>query len=451
MKRENRRQTVFTRRALLLMGGQVTILGGLGARLYQMQVIDAAQYRTKARDNRISARLIAPPRGRILDRFDQVLAGNRANWRALLIAEQTDNIAATLTRLASIIPLSEAEQARVIQEAHRNRRFIPVLVRDFLTWDEMARIEVAAPDLPGILVDVGSTREYPFADQLAHVVGYVAPPNQKEVGSDPLLALPGMRVGRAGVEKQHDLELRGQAGVVQLEVNAFGRVIRELDRQDGVQGAEVGLTIDATLQQSVIGHLGDQSASALVLDCTNGEVLAMATQPSFDPSLFNSGVSEAQWRAWITNERAPLINKATTGLYAPGSTFKVAVALAALTSGALKPTDQIFCPGYIDIGTSRFHCWKLGGHGLLDVRGGLKNSCDVFFYETARRTGIDTIAAMAHRLGLGVKPDIDLPGVRTGLIPTREWRIAQGHPWNIGDTVVAGIGQGYIVVTPLEL
>ena len=451
MKRENRRATVFTRRALLLMGGQVAVLGGLAARLYQMQVVDGARYATAARDNRISARLIAPPRGRILDRFGVVVAGNRTNWRALLVAEQTNDIPATLDRLSQIIPLNDAERARVIQEAHRHRRFIPVLVRDFLTWDQMAQIEVAAPDLPGILVDVGTTREYPFSDQLAHVVGYVAPPNGADVAADPLLALPGMRVGRAGIEKQHDLDLRGQAGVVQMEVNAYGRVIRELDRQDGVQGAEVGLTIDSGLQQAVVGHLADQSASAVVLDCTNGEVMAMATQPSFDPSLFNSGVSEAQWIAWTQNARAPLINKATAGLYAPGSTFKLAVALAGLSSGALKSTDRINCPGYLDVGTSRFYCWKRDGHGLLDLHGGIKNSCDVFFYETARRTGIDNIAAMAHRLGLGVQLPIDLPGARAGLIPTREWRIAQGHPWNIGDTVVAGIGQGYIEVTPLAL
>jgi len=189
----------------------------------------------------------------------------------------------------------------------------------------------------------------------------------------------------------------------------------------------------------------------VVMDCRNGEVLAMATNPSFDPSVFNSGVSQAQWLEWTNDRRTPLINKATSGLYAPGSTFKMAVALAGLESKALSPGDHINCPGYLDLGDTRFHCWRKGGHGTLDLRGGLKNSCDVFFYEVARRTGIDHIAVMANRLGLGVELELDLPGQRPGLIPTREWRISKGHAWNMGDTIVSGIGQGYIQVTPLQL
>src|SRR6185437_13014031 len=451
MKRDTQRTGVFTRRALLLMGGQVAILGALGARLYQIQVVEGARYTTLSDENRISARLIAPPRGRILDRFGEVLAGSRLNWRALLIAEQTADVSNTLDTFSRIVPLADHERARIAREVQRHRRFIPVMVREFLSWDDMAAIEVNAPDLPGIVVDVGTTRLYPFGEQLAHVVGYVAPPNETDVADDPLLALPGIRIGRAGVEKYHDVALRGRAGSVSLEVNAVGRVIRELDRTEGVQGTEVGLTIDVGLQQAVLDRLGDESASSVVLDCQTGEVLAMATNPSFDPSLFNSGVSPAQWQAWSTDRRTPLINKATNGLYAPGSTFKMAVALAGLESKAISPTDRINCPGYLDLGDTRFHCWRKGGHGLLDLRGGIKNSCDVYFYEAARRTGINTIAAMAHRFGLGMELDIDLPNQKVGLIPTREWRKAHGHAWNIGDTIVSGIGQGFIQVTPLQL
>jgi penicillin-binding protein 2 len=451
MKRETQRSGVFTRRALLVAGGQLAALGYLGARLYQVQVVDGARYATLAKTNRVSARLIAPPRGRILDRFGTVVAGNRQNWRALLMAEQTDNVAATLDNFTRLVPLPEHELTRIDREIRRHRRFIPIVLREFLNWDDMARIEVNAPDLPGILVDVGTSREYPFGPTLAHVVGYVAPPNERDVAADSMLALPGIRVGRAGVEKFHEPELRGRAGEVQLEVNAVGRVIRELDRQEGTQGDEVGLTIDAALQQAVLGHLGDESASAVVMDARNGEVLAMAANPSFDPSLFNSGVSQAQWIEWTNNRKAPLINKAIDGLYAPGSTFKTVVAIAALEARAITPSDRINCPGYLDFGDRRFHCWAKYGHGLLDLHGGLKNSCDVFFYETARRTGIDKIAAMANRFGIGTRLDIDLPGARTGLMPTREWRERQGHPWNIGDTIVCGIGQGYIQATPLSL
>ena len=393
----------------------------------------------------------APPRGRILDRFGIVLAGSTTNWRAVLVAEQADSVAATLDAFSALLPLSEYERARIDRELHRKRKFIPVMVREFLTWDEMAAIEVNAPDLPGIVVDAGTSRDYPFGSQFAHLVGYVAPPNEADVADDPLLGLPGLRIGRAGMEKFHDLGLRGRAGAVQLEVNAVGRVIRELDRQEGLPGEDVGLTLDAGLQQYVLNTLGDESASAVVMDCRNGEVLAMATNPSFDPSVFNSGVSQAQWLEWTKDRRTPLINKATAGLYSPGSTFKMAVALAGLESKAITPTDRIACPGYLDLGDTRFHCWRKGGHGSLDLRGGLKNSCDVYFYDVARRAGIDHIAAMANRLGLGVELELDLPGQRPGLIPTREWRVAHGHAWNMGDTVVSGIGQGFIQVTPLQL
>ncbi|MBN9563531.1 MAG: penicillin-binding protein 2 [Alphaproteobacteria bacterium] len=451
MRRDGKQRSVFTRRALLLMGGQVAALGVLAAKLYQVQVVDGARYATLADENRISARLVAPPRGRLLDRAGVVVAGNRLNWRALLVAEEAEDVGATLDAYSRVLPLPEHERARVEREVRRHRRFIPILIADFLSWEEMARVEVNAPDLPGIIIDVGTTRQYPFSEKLAHVVGYVAPPNEDDLGEDPMLALPGIRVGRAGMEKAQDLPLRGRAGVVQLEVNAVGRVIRELDRQEGVPGQDVTLTIDAGLQEAVLKRLGDESASAVVMDCRNGEVLAMATNPSFDPSLFNSGVSQAQWIAWTRNRRTPLINKAAAGVYAPGSTFKMAVALAGLDRKAITPYDRVNCPGYLDLGDTRFHCWRKGGHGALDLRGGLKHSCDVYFYEIARRIGIDRIAAMANRLGMGVDLPTDLPGARKGLVPTRAWRMSKGKAWNIGDTIVAGIGQGFIQVTPMQL
>jgi penicillin-binding protein 2 len=444
-------RAVFTRRAIALAGVQVGVLGLLGSKLYQVQVAQGHHFALLAKTNRVSTRLIAPPRGQLVDRFGVVLAGNRLNWRALLMVEQTQDAEATLDRFGMILPFEPHERTRLTREIGRHQRFIPVTVRDFLNWDQMAAIEANAPDLPGIVVDVGTTRQYPLGASLAHVVGYVAPPADADIADDPLLALPGTRVGRAGVEKFYEQRLRGRAGQVQLEVSPVGRVVRELDRQEGLPGPQIGLTIDAELQQSVLGHLGDESASAVVLDCTNGEVLAMATNPSFDPSLFNAGVSQAQWQEWQSDKRNPLINKAVAGVYSPGSTFKMAVGLAAMNAGVLSATDRIDCPGYLDLGDARFHCWKKGGHGSLDLHGGLKNSCDVFFYEVARRVGIDRIAALSHRMGLGTDLDIELPGVRRGLIPTREWRERRGHPWNMGDTIVTGIGQGYVQITPLQL
>ena len=345
MKRETKHTGVFTRRALFVMGAQVAVLGGLAAQLYKVQVVDGGRYATLADENRISARLIAPPRGRVLDRFGTVLGGNRINWRALLVSEQTTDVTGTLENFSRIVPLAEHEKARIEREVHRHRRFIPIMLREFLSWEDMARIEVNAPDLPGVLVDVGTSRVYPFKGEFAHLVGYVAPPNETDVASDSMLALPGIRVGRAGIEKFHDVTLRGRAGAVQLEVNAVGRVIRELDRQEGTQGRDIGLTLVAGLQQAIGKRLGDESASAVVLDCRNGEVMAMVSNPSFDPSLFNSGVSQQQWVEWTRNRRAPLISKAAAGLYAPGSTFKMCTALAGLNARTITPGDRISCPG----------------------------------------------------------------------------------------------------------
>jgi penicillin-binding protein 2 len=449
-KEEERRRGVFTRRALVLGGGQLALFGFLGSRLWRMQAEDGERYATLAEENRVSARLIPPPRGRMLDRNGLVVAANQLHWRALLVAEQTQDVVATLETFSRIVPLTDQERARIEREVRRRRRFVPVAVRDFLSWEEMARIEVNASDLPGILIDVGTTRHYPEAEHLAHLVGYVAPPAERDMDGDPLLELPGIRVGRSGIERHHELRLRGRAGAVQLEVNAVGRVIRELDRREGVPGEDVQLSIDAGLQRALRGRI-EEGTSVVVMDARNGEVLAMASQPSFDPHVFGSGVSAAQWREWTRNRATPLINKATNGLYAPGSTFKMMVGLAALEARIVTPGDRVFCPGHMDLGDTRFHCWNRNGHGRMDMRTALKASCDVYFYEMAKRTGINRIAAMARRFGLGVDLDIELPGIRRGLMPTREWREAQGKPWNLGDTLVHGIGQGFYQVTPLAL
>ncbi|AOX18245.1 penicillin-binding protein 2 [Kozakia baliensis] len=442
---------IFTRRALIVLAAQAGVLGVLGKRLYDLQVVNGGHLKELAARNRTSKRLLAPARGLISDRFGVQLAGNKENWRALLMPEETTDIQATIARFNQIVPLDERDHARIERDLRHVRKYVPVALKDFLTWDDMARIELNAPSLPGVLVDVGSTRLYPLGPLLAHIVGYVAPPNEHDVATSPMMALPGMRAGRAGIEQTQDLALRGQPGSVEMEVNSLGRVMGEMDRVDGQQGDEIALTIDAGLQQMVLNRIGDQSASAVVMDCRNGEVLAMVSTPSFDPSLFDSGVSHAQWIEWTNNERTPLINKAVSGVYPPGSTFKPAVALAALKSGGLSPQDRFFCPGHYDMGGVRFHCWSRWGHGSIDMQQALMYSCDVYFYQAARKIGMDPIKDMANGFGLGTKLGIELPHIRPGVIPTPDWRRKHGFHWNGGDTVNAGIGQGFVQVTPLEL
>lgn len=452
MHRDSDRYRMFSRRSAIFLGGQVLLLSGLGARMYYLQVIEADRYRTLADDNRISLKLLAPPRGLIVDRFGRSLADNRQNYRLILTPENVQDLDKTLDRLASIIAIGPNERQRIAREIKRRRRFKPVIIRENLEWNTVARIEVNAPDLPGIGIDVGESRYYPGGAAMAPILGYVSSVSEKERTGDPLLELPGFRIGKAGIEKTQDLALRGAAGTSQVEVNAFGREIRELQRIEGQPGAEARLTIDFELQRMVAGRLGDNAASAVVMDIHSGEILAMASTPSFDSNAFKRGFSRAEWRQIISNPRAPLNNKAVVGQYAPGSTFKMMVALAALEKGAITPQTRVFCTGEIELGDSKFHCWKRTGHGSMDLMSGITQSCDVYFYEVARRTGIDRISAMARRFGLGERLGIELPGEKNGLMPTRKWKKrTKGVRWQQGETLLAGIGQGFLLATPLQL
>jgi penicillin-binding protein 2 len=453
MKRENSRSKVFTRRAALLAGGQVALLGTLAARLYYLQVMQAGKYAVLADDNRINISLLAPPRGRIVDRFGVPLATNNQNYRVVLVAEQAGDIEATLEAIDKLITLSETDRRRVLRDIRRKHSFVPIVVRANLSWDEVARIEVNVPELPGVMIEEGLTRYYPFGDNAAHVLGYVAPVAEKELTGDPLLELPDFRVGKSGVEKFHDLDLRGTAGTSQVEVNAFGRVVRELSREEAEPGKEIVLGVDMALQDLAARRCAaEQSAACVLLDALTGDVLALVSSPGFDPVAFGAGLSSAMWRDLVANPRNPLSNKSVAGTYAPGSTFKPMVALAALEAGVITPDTQFSCPGHFSLGNNVWHCWRKGGHGTLNLRNGIKHSCDVFFYETARRLGIDRIAAMAKRFGLGQRLDFDIPGEAPGNIPTTQWNLAKyGVAWQLGETISAGIGQSKITVTPLQL
>ncbi|MCP5368530.1 MAG: penicillin-binding protein 2 [Hyphomicrobiales bacterium] len=452
MHRESDRRKLFNRRTAILAGGKALLLSALAGRMYYLQVVESDRYATLAEENRINLRLLPPPRGPIVDRFGAPLAVNRQNYRVVMVSEQADDIEGTIDALGRIIEIGETEHRRILREVRRKRGFVPVTLRENLNWEEVARIEVNAPDLPGVSIDVGQSRHYPHGDALAHVLGYVAAVSENEATGDPLLELPGFRIGKAGVEKVYDLALRGKGGSSQVEVNALGRVIRELSRQEGQPGAQVTLTLDLELQQAVNERIGDESASVVVLDVHSGEVLAMSSRPSYDPNAFNKGLSTDDWKALVSNPKAPLINKSVAGQYSPGSTFKMLVALAALDKGAITRDTTVYCPGHMRLGRARFHCWKHGGHGRLSVVDAITQSCDVFFYEAAKRTGIDHIAAMAKRFGIGEVVGLDLPGERAGLMPTKSWkRGALDQPWHLGETLIVGIGQGYVLTTPLQL
>ncbi len=454
MQRDTDRYKLFTRRVLLLAGGKVLLLSALAGRLYQLQVLDSSKYATLAEDNRINMRLLPPTRGLIFDRTGEPLAVNRQNYRVLLVSERTGNTEATLDRLDIILGLTEQERKRVAREVQRNRSFVPVVVRENLSWDEVAQIEFNAPDLPGISIDVGESRDYPGGEPMSHVLGYVSAVTEREQqeSNDPVLGLPGFRTGKKGIEKALDMPLRGRAGNVQLEVNSVGRVIRELARDEGQPGASHVLTIDAGLQRYTYERLQGESGAVVVMDVHNGDVLALVSTPGFDPNAFSRGLTNTEWQDLLNNPLGPLNNKAISGQYPPGSTFKMITAIAGLESGTITPDTRIPCAGSVELGDTRFHCWLRGGHGAVHLNLALAQSCDCYFYEVAKRAGMDKVAEIALRYGIGVELGVGIPGEKTGLVPSRQWKQASfGQGWQQGETLIFGIGQGYILATPLQL
>lgn len=455
-RKDKSRYATFTRRTLMVSGGMTAVLAALGGRLYQLQIRDGALYRTAAEDNRVNERLVAPPRGRILDRFGIELANNRRNYRLLLVAEQASGgTEQALETIARVIELSDQQKRRVLRDLAANKRFVPVVVAENLSWDEFALINQHLPYLPGVQPDVGETRSYPFGSELSHLLGYVAPvslDDKKGDDDDPLLDLPGFRIGKRGIEKAFDAEVRGEAGASRVEVNAYGRVIRELSSDPARPGKDVYLTIDRELQHFTDQRLGGESAACVVMDVQTGDVLALSSTPGYDPNFFNVGISNDQWKALTTDDHKPLINKAVSGEYPPGSTFKPAMAMAAMQNGLADL--QVNCSGAMQLGNHLFHCWawKKGGHGHVDLKRGLQVSCDVFFYEVARRLGIDKMHEAAVALGFSGRTGIEIPGERPGFVPSSEWKLQRtGVPWQVGDSLSAGIGQGYVVATPLQL
>jgi penicillin-binding protein 2 len=449
VKRDVRGRPAFNRRTALIGLAQFGIFGAIGARLYKLQVQEHGKYAMLAKANSISERLVAPERGLITDRFGIILAGNQLHWRALFMPSQAPDPMAVLDNFARLVALTDDERTTIAAQFTGRPRYIPVLLKDFLQWPDMAAIEVNMPDLPGVIVESGASRVYPFGPDLAHTVGYVARPNQAEAKSDTVLALPGMRIGRSGAEAAQDEAMRGEPGFVQTETNVHGEVVRQVAHDPGTPGQTVTLSLDAGLQELAVQSLGTNSGAAVVLDALTGEILAMASNPSFDPALFDKGVPAGVWAGWMADPAHPLQNKAIAGLFAPGSTFKPTVALAALKAGTLTADSILTCTGSFTLGDHVFWCDNHIAHGSINLTTALQISCDVFFYQVALAVGVDNIADMANRLGIGVDLQMDLPHASPGLVPTIAWAAGRGIHWAPGNTVVQGIGQGYTQVTPI--
>lgn len=443
----------FLSRALFVGILQIGLVMILFGRMYYLQIFEGSHYHLLAEGNRIFSRPLVPLRGQIYDRNGSVLVENETSFRLLLLVDKKKDIESTLAALEEVITLSPEEKEEILKKVGKKHSIDAIVVKDGLTWEEVSAIELHVADLPGISLEVGARRHYPLLSEGAHVLGYVASPSEKEEEEDPTLAIPGLKMGKVGLEKYFDQRLRGTPGYRAFEVNARRKIVRDLNQNESIPGEDIHLTLDGRLQKYASEVLSEyESASAVVLDIQRGEVLALVSTPSFDPNLFPLGISHHDWRELRDNPYVPMTNKAISGLYPPASTIKMFVALAALESGIIDKNTTVYCPGYFYVGDHPFHCWKKHGHGSINVSNAISESCDVFFYEIAKRIGIDRLSATFKAVGLGEGGLEGFPHCKKGLVPTKEWKKDKKNAnWTLSDTIMTSIGQGYMQASPLEL
>lgn len=446
-------RNTFQRRSFLIGG----IQGGVGlllaARMGYLAVAENERYRVLAESNRVNLSLIPPRRGWILDRNGAPLASNRADFRVDIIPEQLEDRDGTIDLLGELLSLSAVAKQDLRDKLSNARGFQPVEVASGLGYDAFAAVSVRLPELPGVVPQRGFSRYYPTGPSVGHLIGYVGAASAEDYEKEPiqLLVTPGFKLGKDSLEKQFEQTLRGVPGARRVEVTARGRIVRELETREDVQGKPIKLTIDGPLQDYASRRLGLESGSVVVLDCLSGDLLCMASMPSFDPNSFSDGIGRLEWKVLSDDDHVPLRNKVLKGLYPPGSTVKPMVAMAFLEAG-LDPHETVNCGGGLRVGNRVFHCWNRRGHGSVDMAKGIYQSCDVYFYHFAQRLGMDVIAPMARRLGMQEEFPLPVASQFFGTVPDPAWlKRKHKRDWQPFDTVNATIGQGYMLANPLQL
>ncbi|MFS0848670.1 penicillin-binding protein 2 [Novosphingobium panipatense] len=442
----------FDRRSVVLGAIQGGVGCLLATRMAYLSVFENEKYKLQAESNRVNLSLIPPRRGWILDRNGRPLASNRADFRVDIIPERMRDPARTIAELGRLLSLGPIAMQDLEDKLERARGFAAVEVASRLDWERFAAVSVRLPDLPGVVTQRGYSRYYPTGPSVGHLIGYVgaASAEEFEKDRDPVLITPGYKVGKDSLEKFFEKDLRGKPGARRVEVTASGRIVRDLDTREDVPGKTIKLTIDADIQDYAARRIGPESAAVVVMDCRTGDLLAMASMPSFDPNSFSDGIGRLEWKMLSDDDHVPLRNKVLRGLYPPGSTVKPMVGLAFMEAG-LDPDESVFCGGGLRVGNRVFHCWNRRGHGQVNMAKGIYQSCDVYFYHFAQRIGMDPIAAMAHRLGLGAEFELPVAGQSYGTVPDPAWKLRKyKKEWQTFDTVNATIGQGYFLVNPLQ-
>lgn len=443
----------FFNRLTFLLGMMLCLIFVLIGRIYYLQIYEGQHFRSLAEGNRIALQPVVSMRGEVYDRNGIPLAQNKATFHISLMKDKAADVDKALESLENYIHITDDDKRKINKKAKKKQGLEPLTLKEHLNWEEVSLIELNLDDLPGLSIEVGHMRYYPRDELVAHLLGYVSAPSEKEQDADPILTIPGLPVGKVGIEKQLDKDLRGIPGHKQLEVNAARRVIRQISDFPARPGKPLTLTIDARLQEYTAERLAEhESGSAIVMDVHNGDIITFVSHPSFDPNLFVDGISHANWRALMDNPYVPLTNKAVAGSYPPGSTLKMLAAVAALDSGVVNEHTTFYCPGYMYVGNHKFHCWRRQGHGSVNAFQAIVSSCDVYFYEVAKRLGIEKLQEVYKEFGLASKHLVDFPHERSGLVPSRELKVKRtGHKWTVTDTILTIIGQGYMLATPMQL
>ena len=451
-----RKFNTINRRVFILAIAKGIVFTGIVARLFTLQISDNKKYLTLSDKNRLREWRLPPIRGEFKDYFGNTIAGNTKVYQLHVIPEQVENFKNLMVRLKNILPLSNKEFSKIIRKKNQQKPWETLIISENLNWDQFSKVNFYLHELSGAKPVLSVARSYPFKENYTHVLGYVAQASENDLLNNENIKnkhVPGLRVGKTGLEKSLENDLIGTNGVQRYEVNAFGKRIKQVNFQKGDKGKEVKLTLDTEVQKLCNELLADKAGSISVMDIYTGGIIAMHSSPSFDPNLFLYGISYKDWDNIKNNPNKPLINKTISGLYSPGSTIKPIVALSALENNVISPKFKVRCTGKTEMYGQTYHCWKKKGHGIVDLRGAIIQSCDTYFYEMSRRLGVDRLQVTASRFGLGNKVFNDLYNEeKSGLFPSTNWKKANlGQGWVLGETLITGIGQGYIQTTPLQL
>ena len=451
-----KKRNIVSRRMFILTAAKVIIFGGIITRLFSLQINNNKKYLNLSDENRLREWRLPPVRGDFKDYFGKIIAGNVEIFQLHVVPEEVTNFRVLMFRLRKILNLSDNEYRKIIKKKNSQKPWETLIISNNLSWDEFSKINLYLHELNGAKPVLSIARNYPFKDNYSHVLGYVSQASVEDINRNEIIKnnhVPGLKVGKTGLEKTYEKKLIGTNGVQRYEVNAFGKRVKELDHEKGKKGENIRITIDTEIQKFLTESLKDKSGSISVMDIFTGEIIAIQSSPTFDPNMFIYGIGNEEWKKITKNPLKPLLNKTLSGLYSPGSTIKPIVALSALENNVINKNFKVRCKGKIELFGQTYHCWKDKGHGLMDLRNAVKQSCDTYFYEVARLLGVDRLKKTAEDFGLGKKVlENSFLEEKKGIVPSTEWKKdAIGKSWVLGETLITGIGQGYIQTTPLQL